>query len=344
MSNVVMGKTVQVAADRSFDNTKTVLPAEVARGTYMQNPPGLAALKLMHVLIAKAGGLMGQDVEHRIQLSELRAIEGLRNHDRNSLAPLFAELQAAVLISDDTERKRLTIGGLLDVAEVDYKDEAFGDLTISWYFSRMFTRMAEASDHWAILDRQTAFRLKSRYSMLLFQHIMSLVNLDHTSSKSFTVPELRAVLGVEPNKLERFANLNARAIQPAIDEISAESRFVLTAKTQKSGRWVKSIEISWQEKPREDRKALRAEMEKHSSGRQARRRGTVEQVVVAFPASGSIEFEEDWKRLKREVGCNMDNGLIAQKFRAFCQDKGIPLDSRNIHQTFSSFCAKVGRV
>ena len=51
-----MGKTLDVARDRAFDQTKTVLPAEVARGTYMQNPPGLAALKLMHLLIAKAGG------------------------------------------------------------------------------------------------------------------------------------------------------------------------------------------------------------------------------------------------------------------------------------------------
>lgn len=105
-----MGKTVQVVADRAYDQSKTVLPAEVARGTYMQNPPGLAALKLMHLLIAKAGGRMGEDVEHRVRLSEVRGVEGLRNHDRASLAPLFAELQAAVLIHDDTEKKRLTIG------------------------------------------------------------------------------------------------------------------------------------------------------------------------------------------------------------------------------------------
>ncbi|MFD2679135.1 hypothetical protein ACFSX7_18685 [Camelimonas lactis] len=45
---VAMGKTTQVAADRAFDQTKTVLPAEVARGVYMQNPPSLRALKLMH--------------------------------------------------------------------------------------------------------------------------------------------------------------------------------------------------------------------------------------------------------------------------------------------------------
>ena len=185
-----MGKTVQVAADRAYDQSRTVLPAEVARGTYMQNPPGLAALKLMHLLIAKAGGRMGEDVEHRVRLSEVRGVEGLRNHDRASLAPLFAELQAAVLIHDDTEKKRLTIGGLLDIAEVDYRDELSGDLVISWYFSRMFTRAAAASNHWAILDRQTVFHLGSKYSLLLFQHIASLAKLDQVASKIFTVAEL----------------------------------------------------------------------------------------------------------------------------------------------------------
>lgn len=339
-----MGKTVQVAVDRAFDQTKTVLPAEVARGTYMQNPPGLAALKLMHVLIGQAGGRMGEDVEHRVRLSEVRDVEGLRHHDRASLAPLFAELQAAVLISDDTERKRLTIGGLLDIAEVDYRDEASGDLVISWYFSRMFTRMAAASDHWAILDRQTAFRLKSRYSMLLFQHISSLVNLDHVTSKTFTVAELRAVLGVEPEKHKRFAELNRWAIQPAIEEISTESRFVLTATPRKTGRTVTSITIAWADKPSEDRKALKAEMDRHSVGRKARRNGTAETVAAAFPETGGITYSPHWVALKQAAGCNKDNSLIASDFRRFCRDRNIALDAKNIEKVFSDFCAKVGRV
>ena len=45
-----MGKTVQVAADRVHDDTKTVVPAELARGIYIENPPGAQALKLMHLL------------------------------------------------------------------------------------------------------------------------------------------------------------------------------------------------------------------------------------------------------------------------------------------------------
>ena len=51
-----MGKTTEVAADRAYDQTKTVLPKEVARGVYMQHAPSLQALKLMHLMIGTAGG------------------------------------------------------------------------------------------------------------------------------------------------------------------------------------------------------------------------------------------------------------------------------------------------
>lgn len=73
----------------------------------------------------------------------------------------------------------------------------------------MFTRAAAASNHWAILDRQTVFHLGSKYSLLLFQHIASLAKLDQVTSKTFTVAELRSVLEVEPGKLERFRILIA---------------------------------------------------------------------------------------------------------------------------------------
>ncbi|WP_240602843.1 replication initiation protein [Paracoccus endophyticus] len=331
-----------MAADRAYDQSKTVLPAEVARGTYMQNPPGLAALKLMHLLIAKAGGRMGEDVEHRVRLSEVRGVEGLRNHDRASLAPLFAELQAAVLIHDDTEKKRLTIGGLLDIAEVDYRDELSGDLVISWYFSRMFTRAAAASNHWAILDRQTVFHLGSKYSLLLFQHIASLAKLDQVVSKTFTVAELRSVLGVQPGKLERFANLNARAIQPAIAEINQLSRLTLTATPRKVGRTVASIEIAWAVK--DDPSETRRELSASQIGRKARRDGTAEEVAAEFPETGGIAYSPRWRDLKRAAGCNMDDSLIAANFRRFLKERGITRNAANIEKLFSNFCAKVGKV
>jgi hypothetical protein len=85
-----------VAADRAYDQTKTVLPTEVAQGVYMQNAPSLQALKLMHLMIGRAGGRMADDTVHQMRLSDVRQIEGMNNHSRSSLTPLFAELAAAV--------------------------------------------------------------------------------------------------------------------------------------------------------------------------------------------------------------------------------------------------------
>jgi hypothetical protein len=79
-------------------------------------------------------------------------------------------------------------------------------------------------------------------------------------------------------------------------------------------------------------------------GRAARRNGSAEIAALAFPASGSIEFDEHWKTLKRAAGCNMDNAMIAEKFRAWCAGKSLALDSQNVEQAFTSFCAKVGRI
>lgn len=337
-----MGKTLDVARDRAFDQTATVLPAEVARGVYMRNAPSLQALKLMHLMIATAGGRMADEVQHELRLSDIRQIEGMRNHDRASLTPLFQELAAAVLTHDDPEKQVVTIGGLLDEARIDYRHEVSGDLLVTWWFRRTFRRMAAESNHWAILDRQTVFHLGSRYSVLLFQHIASLVNLDHITAKTFSIPELRAVLGIPEGKLARFSHLNDRVIKHAIAEINQLSRMTLKATPNKIGRTVASVTIGWQVK--DDLAPAKRELQGHSAGRKARRNGSAETVARSFPASGGIEFDQHWRDLKRATGCNMDNTMIADKFRAWCAGKGLALDARNIEQAFSSFCAKVGKI
>ncbi len=339
-----MAKTLEVAADRAFDQTKTVLPAEMARGVYMRNAPSLQALKLMHLMIATAGGRMADDTRHEIRLADIRAIDGMKNHDRESLTPLFEELRAVVIREGDPadDNQRVVIGGLLDHAVLDRKDPISGDTLLSWFFGRMFRDMAEASNHWAILDRQTVFHLGSKYSVLLFQHIASLVNLDRMNAKTFTVPELRAVFGIEEGKITRFSTLNQRIIKPAIDEINQLSRLTLTATPRKIGRTVASVTIGWQVK--DDPTEAKRELAGSKVGREARRNGTADTPAAAFPETGGITYSPRWLDLKRAAGCNKDNELIASDFRRFCASKGIRLDAANIEKVFSDFCAKVGRV
>lgn len=336
-----MGQTTQVAADRAFDQTKTVLPAEVARGVYLRNAPSLQALKLMHLMIGTAGGRMADDVRHEIRLSDIRRIDGMKNHDRASLTPLFEELRAVVIREGDPtdDTQRVIVGGLLDHAVLDRKDPISGDTLLSWFFGRMFRDMAEKSNHWAILDRQTVFHLSSKYAVLLFQHIASLANLNCVSSKTFTVPELRAVFGVTEGKLERFANLKAWAITPAIAEINQLSRLTLTATPNKIGRTVASVTIGWQVK--DDPSAAKRELAGSKVGRDARRNGTAETVAPSFPETGSIRWTP-WETLVREHAPQPipDMELVGAKFRDFCTGRNLPLTTAGIEKTFVAWVSK----
>ena len=99
-------------------------------------------------------------MQHDIRLSDIRKIEGMRNHDRASLRILFIELSAAILMYDDIEEKPVIIGCLLEGAKIDYREETTtGDLAVSWRFGWGFRLLAEQSNHWTILDRQAVFHL-----------------------------------------------------------------------------------------------------------------------------------------------------------------------------------------
>mgnify|MGYP002401301114 CR=1 FL=1 len=335
-----MGKTVQVAADRAFDQTKTILPAELARGVYMRNAPSLRALKLMHLMIGTAGGRMADDVRHEIRLSDIRKIEGMAHHDKESLKPLFEELRAAVLTYDDPEAMRYTIGGLLDQAVVDYRHEVSGDVLVSWYFGRMFRDMAAKSNHWAILDRQTVFHLGSKYSVLLFQHIASFSLYKHIKSRTFTVSELRALLGVPEGKIRRFANLKKDALEPAIAEINQISRLILTATPNKIGRTVASVTITWVEKDAEGKAATKRELDQPRVGRKARRDGSAETVesVIEFP-SGSIRYTPFQAIATANLPEPMrDLDRVAEDFRAAATREGKPLRGSHVTEMFAAFC------
>jgi hypothetical protein len=340
-----MGKTTEVAADRAYDQTKTVLPAEVARGVYMQNVPSLRALKLMHLMIGTAGGRMAQPMRHEIRLSDVRKIDGMAHHDRSSLTPLFEELRAVVIREGNPEidTDRVVVGGLLDQAVLDRRDPVSGDTLLSWFFGRSFIDMAEHSNHWAILDRQAVFHLTSKYSVLLFQHISSLTNLKHVTRKRFSVAEFRALLGVPKGKLERFSNFKQKAIEPAIAEINSDlTRLHLTATYHKIGRTVAEVEIAWEEDA--DLTKVKAELGRPKIGRKARRDGTTETPVAAFPEFGSVKDCQPWDKIARDNAPRLegryvpDLRVMADTFRRWCAEKSIPLDMRNIEKTFTTWC------
>ena len=349
---VHMVKTTKIAEDRAYDDSKTVLPAEFARGahlelektthTYINHAPSAQALKLMHLMIAVAGGRMADDVVHEMKGSDIRQIRGMRKHDKSSLAPLIAEIRATTIIYDDTLTEELTIGGFLDTAKVDYRYDDHGDIKVRWWFSRSFRETAENSTHWAIMDRQTVFALRSKYSIQLYQHISSLTGLKHTNKQRFLVSEIRAILGVQDGKLDRFADLNKRAIKPAIAEINQLSRFNLSTRTIMDGRYIAAVEITWEMKP--DPTEAKRELSRPKVGRKARRDGKAETPALAFPSSGRVD--KSWEIIARDNAPRLQGNhvpdllVLSNNFRKWCAKKSISLDASSIEKTFTTWCKK----
>ena len=311
----------------------------------MHHAPSLRALKLMHLMIAKAGGRMAEPVQHEIRLSEINSIDGMAHHDQESIKPLFLELTTAAMVYDEPEKKHYSIGTLLDKAVVNYRHAVAGDILVSWYFGRLFMEMAERSNHWAILDRQTVFHLQSKYSVLLFQYFASMQNLKHKTGEVFTVDQLRSLLGIGGGKITRFSTLNQRVLQPAIAEINQLSRFTLKATLCKTGRTVTSVEISWEPKP--DTTKIKRELDASKMGRKTRRNGNDEIIVLPFPTSGGLsataKIDQHWRGLfesniNRIQGNHLpDSKMVCDTFRKVRGDK---LGASDTERYFVNFCKK----
>jgi hypothetical protein len=206
----------------------------------------------------------------------------------------------------------------------------------------MFIGMAEKSDHWAIMDRQTVFHFNSKYAVLLFQHTSSLTSLKHVTSKTFMIPELRTMFGVPQGKLTRFADLNRRALEIAIAEINQLSRLTLTATLNKIGRTVASVEIAWEVK--EDPAETKAELDRPKVGRKARRDGTAETPVLSFPEHGTIRDTQPWEGIARNHSPKLDGRhvpdlrVLADTFRKWCAENSIPLNATSIERSFATWC------
>ena len=130
-------------------------------------------------------------------------------------------------------------------------------------------------------------------------------------------------------KAERFIQSSlrewayARAYQTS-EQRKAELPYwllTLTATPHKIGRTVASVTIAWEEKEAEKKQSTKAELDRPRVGRKARRDGTAETPVTAFPASGSVKNTEPWDRIARDNAPRIDGRhvpdlrMLADTFR-----------------------------
>lgn len=342
-----MGRTLD-AARHYADTPETIIePAETARAVFTRNPPGAKALKVLLVLMDVAGPRLADDIEHEIKLSELnnRTVtdrhgrkHGLHHHDSAEIRETMNDLATALLRLDEPDRMQEHIGTVAPYARIDYSEEANGDLAIRWEFGKVFRMLAERSDLYARLDTAALLAMRSRYAIALLRHCSTHFGKTRTDRETLTVDHLRKVLGVPEGRLKRFSTLNQHALQTAIAEINATSRWTLEATHHKTGRTVTSVTISWTEKPLAEKREARAELDRHSAGRKHRQDGTTERIADDHPPfpqhRNGLRYNDFWKHVYDDAGCRADLEETRTGFIEWTTKTGKPPTP----QLFFNFC------
>ncbi|MCL1632784.1 replication initiation protein [Sporolactobacillus sp. CPB3-1] len=85
---------------------------------------------------------------------------------------------------------------------------------------------------------EEAVHLKSKYSARLYE--MFRIH-EKTDELTLTLEQMRYLMGIEGDKLNRWIDLKRRAIDPAVDEINQIGKYKITYETLKSGRAIVKV-------------------------------------------------------------------------------------------------------
>lgn len=341
-----MGHTLNAIKSNASYSSRQVQVGEIADARYdsgtLMHPPSLAALKLQDLLMKTAGGAVIEDRWHELPISIIRAQAGMRNATQAEIVGWLRELRGAVLTYENLKEGYTGIYGLLGAGRVEFDLQG----VMKFKFDDEFRKVAENSNLYAVLDRQTSLQLSSRYAHRLHE-IIALKAGREKAVQEFTVEDLRARLGVPTGKLKSWIDFRRFALEAAIDEVNKLSRFRVSYRVSaKEGRKVAKVTLEWEVLT--DLEPIAAELKRSRVGRNARLSGSAEAPAAAFPEDGNIKgcADDRWLRIAQALAGTVQGGQapdynqVGRAFIGFSAARSAPLDDEGVVQRWRTFCAK----
>lgn len=292
----------------------------------------LADRRTWNLLLVNAWGDRLEDptADFEIPLRELRGLHDSNDRVRESLERLQKTLVRAQLSGGVTRTVQM-LGG----TDITDSDRETGKL--KYDFHRKLVPLLRKSEIYARMEIKVLSAFTSKYSLALYEVIASKIAL-RKSSEEITVAALRQWLGVESGKLDRWPDLNRKAIAPALHEVNGLSPFEVSIEPIKRGRKVERVRVSWAKKepfsPAEQ--AAAREVNRAKVGRAARLSGTVERVATLTDEQIQKGYDEAAK-----VGPRIDKHAAYADWSAMVKALPEPPDNPTGH--FIEFCRRRAR-
>jgi hypothetical protein len=241
----------------------------------------LRAAKLFCLLVQQAGVAIADDVQHVVPYS---AINETFHKSRDELVEAIEELHSTTISIHLTSRKgrAYTKSGPI-LSDVERDDGDGHDAEIRFEFSPTLRRVIADSTHWAAVSRRAVLAFESKYSLRLYMFLSLRAGLRKTSD-DFTIEDLREILGVPSGALTRWFDFRRFALDSAIAEINHLAGFRAGYIPIKRGRKVAGVRLTWGRKEGDELVEASKELERHRTGRTARRDDKVEAIAQEHAA------------------------------------------------------------
>lgn len=236
--------------------------------------------RVMNVLYANAGARLCDDVVHVISIAELRGNHKGGERVKDSIVRLMKTVVQVPVTGRNGKPATRLVQVLSDTTTSDDEDDTSGQVLYS--FSKGMRDIIKDSTLWGRVRTAVVFAFTSKYSLTLYELITARINLKYVWQEDFELEDLRALLGVPPDRLLRTPDLLRKVIQPAEVEVNGLADFGVKIDPIRKGGTMRGLvtgfRVSWWRKDTPALQEAYQEIKRSKVGRLARLTGRLEGV------------------------------------------------------------------
>ena len=267
-------KTTAVIRAAAGRPDEVIVAGEVAE---IRFPEGrglsLLASKLFVQLMDLAGADVAEDRDHRAPMASL-------NWGKRELAEIEAATRelhrTTVELSVNTRNGKRRRSGVV-LSDVDRPDDEDAQGEIEWRFSKTFRYVIANSRHWAAISARAVLAMESKYAVWLYQLAALHAGRDRVS-EDWDLADLRERLGASAPTWRRWQDFKRKILEPACAEINQLTGVGVAWEPIKRRRKIVGVRLSTWRKSAVEIAEAAAELDRHRTGRKARRDDLVERL------------------------------------------------------------------
>jgi hypothetical protein len=232
--------------------------------------------RVFNLLIENAWSAIGENVTHSIPIAMLR---GPRHKGAERVSESVSTLMSTLveipvtLNGEPAVYKTQLLGPTTQVI-----DEDSPKALLAYSFPEGLRGIIKDSRYWGRIKAWVMFHFTSKYALALYEAVCLRINL-RVNEQAFGVNDFRELLGVEKNQYPGFPQLKQKVLSPAVAEVNALSDFTVQIHALREGGTLTGFLLAWEKKPADEGLATLDELGRSKIGRQARIKGTVENMM-----------------------------------------------------------------